>query len=100
MTGSSAGTAPRQRMKDSTAAVARLLRARGGDGLSDAEAHAELGIDRLAARVWELVHWHGWTVSKVMERAPNGTRYARYYRESEPAATTVPTRGVQEALFA
>lgn len=79
-------------MKPSTSAVLRLLRARGKDGLSPAEAHHALACDRLAARVHELKA-AGYVVQTIMERAPNGAVYARY-RLIEPQFT--PVTGQQE----
>lgn len=84
-------------LKPDTAAALRLLRSRGADGVTTAEARAAIGSDRFAARVWELIHWHHVPVVKVMERAPNGDRYARYSL-AEPRPE--PTVGEQLGVFA
>jgi hypothetical protein len=81
-------------MKAQTRAVLELLRLRGADGLTPAEAREALATDRLAARVWELIHLHGYPIEKVMERSPMGAAHARYYLEARP----VPYAGVQEGL--
>jgi hypothetical protein len=82
-------------MKPNTRAALRLLRVRAADGVTVAEARAAIGSDRFPARVWELIHWHGYEVDRVMERAPNGDRYARYYLR---APRVVPTTGTQIGL--
>lgn len=79
-------------MKAGTRAVLDLLRLRGADGLTPAEARHAVGTDRLAARVWELRRLHGYDIEQVRERTPMGASVARYYLRQ-------PTRGVQEALF-
>lgn len=65
-------------MKPATVAVLKLLRLRGGDGLTEAEATAALACRRLAARIWEL-RQAGFQVDAVPERAPNGAVYSRYF---------------------
>lgn len=75
-------------MKPNTRAALRLLRIRAGNGVTVAEARAAIGSDRFPARVWELTHWHGHEIDRVMERAANGDRHARYYlRERRPVVT-------------
>ena len=83
-------------MKAQTRAVLELLRVRGADGLTPAEARDALACDRLAARVWELRHLHGFDIEDVRERSEIGATFARYYlRESR---TFAPVKGTQEGL--
>lgn len=83
-------------MKAQTRQVLELLRLRGEDGLTSAEARDAIACDRLAARVWELRHQHGFTVVDVRERSAAGATFARYYlRETR---TFAPVTGVQEGL--
>lgn len=81
-------------MKPSAAAVLDLLRLRGKDGLTPAEARTAIACDRLAARVFELRE-SGFAIESVPERTPMGARIARYYL-AEPRF--VPVTGVQEGL--
>ncbi|MFA9271806.1 MAG: helix-turn-helix domain-containing protein [Baekduiaceae bacterium] len=84
-------------MKAQTRQVLELLRLRGADGLTPAEARDAIACDRLAARVWELRHQHGIEVEDVRERSPMGATFARYYLVTRP--TFRPITGVQEALL-
>lgn len=84
-------------MKAQTRQVLDLLRLRGADGLTPAEAREAIACDRLAARVWELRHQHGIDVDDVRERSPMGATYARYYLATP---TFTPTTGEQSELFA
>lgn len=70
-------------MKPVTAAVARLLIARGPDGLTKAEARAQLHIESLTQRVFEL-RAIGWDVDTVLEMTGDGTRFARYVCRAIP----------------
>ena len=83
-------------MKAQTAAVLQLLRSRGADGLTPAEARDALACDRLAARVWELRHLHGFDIEDVRERSEIGATFARYYLRERGAFR--PVTGEQEAL--
>lgn len=85
-------------MKAQTRAVLDLLRLRGADGLTPAEAREAIACDRLAARVWELRHQHGIDVEDVRERSPMGATFARYYLRPTQTAPA-PMTGTQEALF-
>lgn len=80
-------------MKHQTRQVLHLLRLRGADGLTPAEARTALACDRLAARVFELRR-EGFDIEAVSERTPAGARVARYVlrRAFRPVA------GVQEGL--
>lgn len=83
-------------MKASNAAALALLRLRGADGVTPAEARAAIACDRLAARVHELKAL-GFDIETYRERSAAGATYARYViRERR----TEPTRGTQEELFA
>lgn len=70
-------------MKPATAATLRLLRIRGADGLTVAEARTTIACDRLAARVWEL-RQAGHVIESVSERTPMGAHVARYYLRERP----------------
>ena len=83
-------------MKPATAAVGRLLVARGVDGLTDAEARAELHQTRLAARVGEL-RAAGWSIGSLYEQTGDGTRYARYFACDWPGRRRAYS-GAQEAM--
>ena len=83
-------------MKAQTRAVLDLLRVRGADGVTPAEARDALACDRLAARVWELRHLHGFDIEDVRERTEIGARFARYYLRERAAFR--PVIGEQEAL--
>lgn len=87
-------------MKAQTRQVLDLLRARGADGLTPAEARDAIACDRLAARVWELRHQHGFQIDDVRERSAAGATFARYYLHETPAPTFAPVEGVQEGMFA
>lgn len=92
-------------MKPDTARVRGLLRSRGADGLTSAEARKALGTDHLGARVWELIHEEGDDITSVRERAENGRTYSRYFLHEpvepvqlglldfQPAASASPRRG-------
>jgi len=69
---------PPLHMKPATAAVLNLLRARGADGLTEAEATSALACRRLAARVWEL-RAAGHRIDAIPERTPMGAVIRRYY---------------------
>ena len=71
-------------MKASTEAVGRLLVARGADGVTDALARGQLHQTRIAARVWELVNWHGWVIDTGFGATGDGTRFAVYTLVSRP----------------
>ena len=72
-------------MKASTEAVGRLLAARGADGVTDALAREQLHQTRIAARVWELVNWHGWVIdSEKRAMTGDGTPYSVYTLVSRP----------------
>lgn len=82
-------------MKRQTRRVFDLLRLRGGDGVTPAEAREALACDRLAARVRELREV-GYDVETIRERSPIGATFARYVlHEARPAA---PTTGEQIGL--
>lgn len=83
-------------MKPTNAAVLRLLRARGRDGLTEAEATDQLACRRLGARIFDL-RTAGYVIESVPERTPIGARIARYVLV-EPARMA-PTTGVQDALL-
>ncbi len=83
-------------MKPATAAVLRLLRARGADGVTPAEARAALACDRLAARVHELKA-DGYRIDTLRQRSEAGAVFARYVLVERPAFR--PVTGVQEALL-
>lgn len=83
-------------MKQQTAAVLRLLRARGDDGLTPAEAREQLACDRLAARVWELRHQHGFDITDTRERSEVGAVFSRYVLHERPSFQ--PVTGIQEGL--
>jgi hypothetical protein len=81
-------------VKPATTAVLRLLRLRGADGLTEAEATSTLACRRLAARVYEL-RVAGYRVDAIPERTPMGAVIRRYYlRESFRAVS-----GVQETML-
>ena len=82
-------------MNDQKAAVLRLLRSKGADGLSAREARDQLGCDRLAARVCEL-RAEGHRVDTLRERSKAGATFARYVIHEGPAFH--PVTGVQEGL--
>lgn len=82
-------------MKPANASVLRLLRAKGADGLTKAEARAELHIESLTQRVHELTRTHGFDIETVLEQTGDGTRFARYVLHETP--TFAPTSGTQEA---
>ena len=84
-------------MKAQTAAVLRLLRSKGADGLTPAEARDQLACDRLAARVWELRHQHGFDITDVRERSDAGATFARYVLHEQRAFT--PTTGTQQGVW-
>lgn len=82
-------------MKPGSRAALNLLRTRGRDGLTEAEATTAIGCRRLAARVWEL-RQAGFDIESVAERAPNGSHYARYFLKERTAPE--PTTGQQLAI--
>ena len=82
-------------MKPSTRQVLYLLRLRGADGLTEAEATTALACRRLAARIHEL-RAEGYHIQAVPERTPMGAVIRRYYLNERPA----PMRGTQAELFA
>jgi hypothetical protein len=86
-------------MKPATAAVGRLLVARGKDGLTDPECRAQLHMTSLAQRVHEL-RQAGWRIESILEQTGDGTRFARYYYHSAPNVERAfrPLTGVQEGL--
>lgn len=84
-------------MKPETARALAYLRLRGADGVTAAEAWRALGQERFPARVWELIRLHGYRIDRVMERSPDGKRFARWYFRERPRFA--PTHGVQEALL-
>jgi hypothetical protein len=79
-------------MKPSTAKTLHLLRVRGVDGVSPAEARRWAGTDRLAARVAEL-RSEGYEVMTLREMV-GGSSFARYVLRERPA----PMAGVQETF--
>lgn len=81
-------------MKPSAAAVLRLLRSRGPDGVTPAEARRAVGCDRLAARVLELRE-AGYPIRSELIRV-EGSRFARYVLKETPLP--VPDRGVQTGI--
>ncbi len=83
-------------MKRQTRQVLELLRLRGADGLTPAEARDAIACDRLAARVWELRHQHGIDIEDVRERSPMGAAFARYFLIGDRPFTAM--RGSQEEL--
>lgn len=83
-------------MKAQTAAVLALLRSKGADGLTPAEARDQLACDRLAARVWELRHQHGIAIEDVRERSEAGATYSRYRLVEQPVFA--PVKGEQQGL--
>ena len=82
-------------MKASNAAALALLRLRGADGVTPAEARSAIACDRLAARVHELKAM-GFAITTVRERSPMGATFARYVLHERPRFT--PVTGEQEAL--
>ena len=71
-------------MKPSTAAVLRLLREQGVDGVTPALALTEVGTMRLAARIAEL-RAEGHEIVNVGYRTPSGRHVACYVlRERRP----------------
>lgn len=82
-------------MKRQTRDVLALLRARGPDGLTAAEAHDQLACDRLAARIHELRD-AGYHIPAVRERSPIGATYARYVLSERPELRAIS--GVQDGL--
>lgn len=82
-------------MKHQTRQVLELLRLRGREGLTPAEAREAIACDRLAARVHELRRQHGFDIEDVRERSPMGAAYCRYYLRTP---TFAPVTGVQEGL--
>lgn len=86
-------------MKPGSRAALNLLRARGRDGLTEAEATSAIGCRRLAARIWEL-RQAGFQIESVNERAPNGAHYARYYLKERPAPTTGQQMAIERLLAA
>lgn len=83
-------------MKPATARVLDLLRLRGADGLTEAEATRALAQSRLAARIHELKA-AGYTIDSAPERTPIGAVIRRYYLRERPVFH--PLTGVQEGLF-
>jgi len=81
-------------VKPATAATLRLLRIRGSDGVTAAEARTTIACDRLAARVAEL-RAQGYRIDTVPELTPMKARIARYVLV-EP--TRRPVTGDQQAL--
>jgi len=61
-------------MKPQTQAVLNLLRSRGTEGVTPDLARSIVGTDRLAARVWELVHEEGYD---ILEKRQKGG-YSKY----------------------
>jgi hypothetical protein len=84
-------------VKRQTRQVLDLLRLRGGDGVTPAEAREALACDRLAARVRELREV-GYDIETRRERSPIGATFARYVICETPTAPT-PFAGVQPELF-
>lgn len=64
-------------MKPSAAAVLRLLRSRGSEGVTPAEARSALHIDRLGARIYELKR-DGYEIRRELVTVER-SRFARYY---------------------
>ena len=83
-------------MKASNAAALALLRLRGADGVTPAEARSAIACDRLAARVCELKAF-GFDIQTVRERTPMGSLVARYYLRER--RTFAPVEGVQKEMF-
>jgi Helix-turn-helix domain len=83
-------------VKASNAAVLRLLRARGADGLTSAEAMRAIACGRLAARIHELVTLHGFDIESVRERSEIGATYSRYYLREAPRFA--PVNGTQTGM--
>ena len=65
-------------MKPATARVLRLLRSRGSEGVTPAEARSALHIDRLGARIYELRKDEHYQIRRELVTV-NGARFARYY---------------------
>lgn len=82
-------------MKPATRQVYHLLRLRGRDGLTEAEATAAIACRRLAARIHEL-RAEGIAIEAVPERTPMGAVIRRYYLARAPFA---PIAGVQEEVW-
>lgn len=85
-------------MKASNRRVLDLLRLRGADGLTEAEATSAIACRRLAARVWDLRHVHGIAITDAPERTPMGAVIKRYYLAPEPT-TFRPVTGTQLGVF-
>ena len=83
-------------MKPATRQVLDLLRLRGKDGVTPAEARTAIACDRLAARVHELKA-AGYPIEAVRERSEAGAAFCRYYLATPTAP--VPTAGSQEHLW-
>ena len=58
------------------------------EGITALEALTNLGIGRLAARVWELKK-EGYAINERLIELPNGKRVARYTLQAVPQQTTV-----------
>ena len=65
-------------MKPSTQRVLNLLRSRGEEGVTPAIARHEVGTDRLAARVWELVHEEGYQISERRQKGGHSKYVLRH----------------------
>jgi hypothetical protein len=70
-------------VKPSAAAILTMLRQRGPEGVSPAEARLVAGCDRLAARVCEL-RADGFDITTRAETR-GGATYARYVLHTAPA---------------
>lgn len=70
-------------LKPQTEACLRLLRERGGHGVTPLDALASLGSFRLGARIWELKA-AGYTIDTRLVTMPSGARVARYVLREEP----------------
>jgi PIN domain nuclease of toxin-antitoxin system len=71
-------------MKPSSAAVLRLLREQGKEGVTPALALTEVGTMRLAARISELRE-EGYVITTYDHRTATGKHVARYVlRHDEP----------------
>jgi hypothetical protein len=70
-------------MKPQTERTLRVLRAKGGDGLTPLEALELVGTQRLAARIYEL-QAEGYDITRTLKATARGARIACYVlHESE-----------------
>ena len=55
-----------------------------GKRITPLDALQDYGCFRLGARIWELRHELGKSISRDMIELPNGKRVAEYYMEAKP----------------